>query len=111
MSDDYISYNQEWDDETWGDFDEGDFAPSNAEREFIKEIFGTYGIRSIGEILVDFDAVADVSSLRGNRFSSFGEALTWLHDIGVLAFSKVVYLGDDEFGAAIPDDSGKRNSG
>lgn len=103
MSDDYLGWNDEWDE--WDEEGGGDFPPSSdASSALLRELMETYGYSDVGDILIDFEK-ADPSQLRGNRFSSLLEAVLWMHDIGVLGFSHVVYLGEDEYGAEIPDNT------
>lgn len=53
------------------------------------------GFQDIGDIIVDFEG-ADLSALRGDRFSSAEETLVFLYDIGIIDFSDIVYIEEEE---------------
>lgn len=102
--DDYDSFNPDWGDD---DFDDewGGETPSDGLSDVINELLSVYGIETLGSIIINPEQVKDPSELRGTRFSSPAEVLLWMHEIGVLAFSNIVYYGDGEYGAAIPEKS------
>lgn len=97
------------DDELWDD-DELDEPPDEIpepsefpdEDESVREILLGLGITSYDMILVDFENV-DLSNLRGQRFDTFGEAVTYLADIGVITFSDIVEMPDGSFGTVTED--------
>ena len=61
--------------------------------DFLRDI----GITSQEQVIISFDEITDPSQLRGNVFSSIGEALNFLYDIGVLGFANVVrFWNEDE---------------
>ena len=104
MSDDYLGFNDDYDDEYFGNF-EGDENPPediDADKLLLAEIMHHYGYRSIEEIIIDPAKLPEGWRIQGNRFSTLLEAVIFLHDIGILGFSGVVKLSDDTFGAAVP---------
>lgn len=107
MTDDFDFLNDYWGgDEEEDNPDQGDWIsePSSAEKAFLDEIFAVYGISSYEEVVINFDVTLDPRQLRGDRFATFAEAVIWLHDIGVLGFSNIVYYEEEElYGAKIPD--------
>lgn len=113
MSDDWNYLDDYW----GGDDDEdsppqGDFSPepSTAEKAFLEELLGVYGIKDFNEITINFTNDIDPTELRGDRFATLAEAIMYLHDIGVLGFSNIVYYEDEDlYGARIPPESGERD--
>lgn len=79
----------------------------SAEQAYLDELAENLGLESIDQILINFDDMADLSNLRGDRFTSLTDAIDFLMSIGVIGFSEVVYFPEDDlFGVDVPDDSG-----
>lgn len=103
MSDDdnYIGYDPEWDEDELGEW--GEEIPLNPDEALRWEIMQHYGYDEIGDFVIEPGDLEANWRIQGNRFSTILEAMIFLHDIGILGFSKVVRMGEDEFGAAVPD--------
>jgi hypothetical protein len=101
--DDARDFNEDWN-------DKGDtLAARGTDNLTVLDIMDDLGIYHIDEFIVDFSNVAP-DDLRGGRFLSIEETILHLYSIGVLSFSGVVRYGQDEYGEAIPPDSGKNQS-
>lgn len=85
-----------------GGFDE--FSETDPYEKLEKDVLDSLGIEEFDEIIFDIKDV-DVENLRGNRFESLGEALTYLFDSGILRFSGIV-IDDDEISIEIDSDTG-----
>jgi hypothetical protein len=90
--------------EDWEFFDDDPEDDSNlgVPSDHLREIMETYGIVDFNEIVVDLTAVPNPQDIRGIRFSTLEEAVTFLFDIGVLSFSQVVTI-DDVYAVIIGD--------
>ena len=103
-----------FDDESWGDYDDESLAPPPESTDFVdddavttRDILDALGIDRFEEIVINFDKIEDPSEVRGNRFATIEEAVFFLYDIGVIAFSQVVFFEDEElFGVQIDNDTG-----
>lgn len=62
------------------------------------------GIDDYNSIILDFSNLPEDYEARALEFSSFEEALLFLHDIGVLDFAGI-YETEDGYGVAIRDTS------
>lgn len=105
MTDDFDFLSDYWGDDEDGP-ESGDWLsePSPAEKAFVDEILAIYGIDNASDLVIEYDVNFDVSQLRGDRFATLAEAIIWLHDIGVLGFSQVVWYEDEGlWGPKIPN--------
>lgn len=66
-----------------------------------EDIMDNFGIESFEDIILDFGDI-DPDTIRGNRFETLQEAITYLFDSGVLRFSGVTVV-DDEIEIFIDD--------
>lgn len=64
------------------------------------EVFAALNIDDFDGLLIR-DTDVDVTHLRGNRFESIREAILYLSDSGMLAFSQVVLFWNGEVGIAV----------
>lgn len=102
----YLDFEYEPDDEPAGGLEDNPLFGSSAEAQFLREILDQYGIEQFSDIVVDFSPDLNPSELRGNRFVTLAEAVMFLHDIGVLGFSNIVYYKEEDlYGSRIPDDT------
>jgi len=69
------------------------------------DILGVLGITDFTEVIVNLDN-ADVTRLRGNRFPNIVDAIIYLNEAGILAFSDVTIDDDGEIGVAIGYEDG-----
>lgn len=115
MSDDFDYLSDYWGGEGDGDEpDQGDWLsePSSAEKAFLEELLGVYGIKDFNEVTINFTNDINPRELRGDRFATMAEAIMYLHDIGVLGFSNIVYYEEEDlYGARIPETSATPNIG
>jgi hypothetical protein len=74
--------------------------------EIVDQLKGM-GFSSPEDIVVDMDWLIEnnqVGNLRGQVFDSLEEAIYWLHDIGVMVFSRVYYNRElDKYQDAVGD--------
>lgn len=70
----------------------------------LSALLDEFGIDSFESIVLDFSNLPEDYESRALEFSSFEEALYFLHDIGVLGFSGI-YETEDGYGIAIRDTS------
>lgn len=83
-------------------FDE--FSDSDPYEQIERDVLDSLGIEGFDEIILDVSD-AQAENLRGNRFESLQEAVTYLFDSGILRFSSVV-IDDDEISIEVDADSG-----
>lgn len=88
-----------WYDGEWGG-GEDDGEPVDP----LSALLDEFGIDSFESIILDFSSLPEDYESRALEFSSFEEALYFLHDIGVLGFSGI-YETEDGYGIAIRDTS------
>lgn len=91
------------------DWEQGQQGSRGTDNETVLSIMDDLGIFHIDEFIVDFTNIPP-DDLRGGRFASLEETILHLYSIGVLSFSGVVRYGQEEYGEAIPPDSGKNQS-
>jgi hypothetical protein len=107
FTDGFLDYEPEgednpfWDLEGW---DEASVRPDPYER-MEREVLDAMGIESFDAILLDATE-RDLENMRGNRFESLQEAITYLFDAGILQFSGVV-IGADELEIEVESDTGR----
>lgn len=88
--DDMEDYNPYKDSMGWSDEEE----IRDPYEQATEDIMDNLGIDSFDDIVLDIGD-ADIESLRGNRFETLEEAITYLFDAGILRFSGVVLDGDE----------------
>lgn len=68
--------------------------------ELARLIYEEYGVVDYEGVIVDIESV-NLSDLRGQRFDTLEEAVLWLLQIGLFAFSHVTQI-EDVFGVEVP---------
>ena len=92
-----------------GDDDSDSLEPSGQIDDFLgidsaylRDIMEQYGIVDFQDFVVDLSAVERPEDIRGVRFATLGEAVSFLFEIGVLGFSEIVTI-DDVYAVVIGD--------
>lgn len=88
------------------DWEQGAQGSRGTDNLTVLEIMDDLGIYHVDEFIVDLSKVPP-DDQRGGRFGSIEEVIIHLYEIGVLSFSGVIRYGEDDYGEAIPPDSGK----
>lgn len=100
-----------WDDDEWGDHDAGSDPPADEFQEdeagepTIDEIIRTLGRESEIDFLVNLKDISNGSNIRADRFSTLADAIYFLYEIGVGAFSDVLEVELNVYAVVIPDDT------
>lgn len=91
-------------DDWYGDDYAEDGREDEEPRDPLEQLLDDFGIDSFESIILDFANLPEEYDTRALEFSSFEEALYFLHDIGVLGFSGI-YETEDGYGIAIRETS------
>lgn len=93
----YDPFDDEWDDDDRdGDFDDP-FADDLLRQDLTDEELATLqalGILDLNSI-TKMEGEANMANVRGDRFTTFGEALRYILDTGAAMFANFVYFNND----------------
>lgn len=95
-------FDNPFDDDEWDDLERIEEEAEAAESAALQGILREMGIDDASEVLVNL-ADIDPANLRGQRFDSIEEAIYYLYEIGVLAFSDIVEMEDGTYAPLIGD--------